>query len=182
MSNPHEDDLPFVSGPHGAATVSTAQTCREVVRDASGRVVQTVERHKQAGGTVQAVTRDASGRITGTAVTRPNTGGGAHTEYRDASGRLAGSAHQRRQFRFVTHPIPRCLGPPLWQRNHQRRLARTCGRHPTRRFRTPDRQQFGERKMRDYRTGSDSAERHETVGTGGSAKSRPRNCQGLPTA
>ena len=64
------------------ASVLTAQTCREVVRDASGRIVQTIERQKQTGGTERAVTRDASGRITGTATTdrtpaavpAPNTG------------------------------------------------------------------------------------------------------------
>ena len=73
------------------ATISPAQTCREVVRDSSGRFVQTVERWTQSGGAVQTTTRDATGRITGTATTRPNAGG-ARTEYRDASGRLAGSA------------------------------------------------------------------------------------------
>ena len=52
--------------------VSPAQTCHEVIRDASGQVVQTIERQKQAGGTERAVIRDASGRIVGTAgVTRP---------------------------------------------------------------------------------------------------------------
>jgi hypothetical protein len=51
------------------ATKLPAQTCREVVRDGSGRVVQTIERQKQAGGAERAVIRDASGRITGTATT-----------------------------------------------------------------------------------------------------------------
>ncbi len=74
---------------------SPAQTCREVVRDASGRIVQTIERQKQAGGTERAVTRDASGRITGTATTRPNAGSNMRTEYRDASGRLTGTASTR---------------------------------------------------------------------------------------
>ncbi len=69
----------------------SAQNCREVVRDSSGRIVQTIERQKQAGGTERAVTRDASGRITGTATTRPNAGGSARTEYRDASGRITGT-------------------------------------------------------------------------------------------
>ncbi len=41
--------------------VSHAQICREVVRDPSGRVVQTIERQKQAGGTERAVIRDGSG-------------------------------------------------------------------------------------------------------------------------
>jgi hypothetical protein len=31
--------------------VAAAQTCREVVRDSSGRIVQTVESRKEAGGT-----------------------------------------------------------------------------------------------------------------------------------
>jgi hypothetical protein len=48
------------------AVVSPAQTCRKVVRDASGRIVQTIDRQKSSGGTVQATTtRDASGRLTG---------------------------------------------------------------------------------------------------------------------
>ena len=45
--------------------MSPAQTCREVVRDASRRIVQTIERQKQTGGSERAVIRDASGRITG---------------------------------------------------------------------------------------------------------------------
>lgn len=72
-----------------------AQTCREVVRDSSGRIVQTIERQKQAGGTERAVIRDASGRITGTTTTRPNAGSSVRTEYRDASGRLTGTASTR---------------------------------------------------------------------------------------
>lgn len=44
---------------------ASAQTCREVVRDSSGRVVQTIERQKQAGGTERAVLRYSSGQITG---------------------------------------------------------------------------------------------------------------------
>ena len=47
------------------ASVLSAQSCRELVRDASGRIVQTIERQKQGGGTERAVTRDASGRIIG---------------------------------------------------------------------------------------------------------------------
>lgn len=43
-------------------TILPAQTCREEVRDASGRIVQTIEHQKQAGGTERAVIRDASGR------------------------------------------------------------------------------------------------------------------------
>ena len=74
-----------------AATL-TAQTCREVVRDASGRIVQTIDRQRSAGGSVQATMRDASGRIIGTATTAPNAGGSAQTNYRDASGRLTGTA------------------------------------------------------------------------------------------
>jgi len=57
------------------ASASQAQTCREVVRDSSGRVFQTIERQKQAGGTERAVIRDASGRITGSN-TGSNTGSG----------------------------------------------------------------------------------------------------------
>jgi YD repeat-containing protein len=49
------------------AAASPAQTCSEVVRDSSGRIVKTIDRQKSAGGSVQATTRDASGRIIGTA-------------------------------------------------------------------------------------------------------------------
>ncbi len=72
--------------------VSPAQTCRELVRDASGRIVQTIDRQTSAGGGVQATTRDASGRIIGTATTHPNAGGRSQTHYRDASGRITGTA------------------------------------------------------------------------------------------
>ena len=82
--------LPIVL-PLALATLLPAETCREVVRDSSGRIVQTIDRQKQSGGTVQSVTRDASGRIIGTAITRPNSGG-ASTQYRDSSSRLTGSA------------------------------------------------------------------------------------------
>ena len=58
------------------STVSPAQTCREVVRDGSGRVVQTIDRQKQAGGTERAVIRDASGRVISTATTQVSAGGG----------------------------------------------------------------------------------------------------------
>ena len=37
------------------ATASPAPTCREVVRDTSSRIVQTVDRYKGAGSTVQAI-------------------------------------------------------------------------------------------------------------------------------
>ncbi|MEI6178235.1 MAG: hypothetical protein WCS43_15180 [Verrucomicrobiota bacterium] len=47
-----------------------AQTCREVIGDGSGRMVQTIDRQKQAGGAVQATTRDANGRIIGTAISQ----------------------------------------------------------------------------------------------------------------
>ncbi|MFN5578590.1 MAG: hypothetical protein ACK49X_03130, partial [Akkermansiaceae bacterium] len=71
------------------ANLSFAQTCREVVRDSSGRLVQTIERHKEAGGTERAVIRDSSGRIIGTATTRTGfgTSGTARTDFRDSSGR-----------------------------------------------------------------------------------------------
>ena len=72
-------------------TASMAHTCREVARDASGRVVQTIERQKQAGGTERAVIRDASGRVAGTATTQAR-GSTTQTQYRDASGRVTGSA------------------------------------------------------------------------------------------
>jgi len=59
------------------ATTSPARTCREVVRDSSGRIFQTIERQKQAGGTAD------SSKVAGTTT---------RTQYRDASGRLPGSS------------------------------------------------------------------------------------------
>ena len=52
------------------ANDSPVQICREVVWYPSGRVVQTIERKKQAGRNERAVICDASGRITGTAITQ----------------------------------------------------------------------------------------------------------------
>jgi hypothetical protein len=77
--------LVFVNG-------STAQSCREVVRDASGRVVQTVDRQKQTGGTERAVIRDASGRLTGSQTTSGNCSGSNTSTQRDASNRLTGTS------------------------------------------------------------------------------------------
>lgn len=87
------------------------------MRDAYGRIVQTIERHKQAGGTERAVTRDASGRITGTATTRPNAGGSARTEYRDASGRITGT-HPAHHGNLVPDHLPRCQWADDRQRRH----------------------------------------------------------------
>lgn len=84
--------LPLILLPFALASVLTAQTCREVVRDATGRVIQTINHQKSAGGNVQMTTRDASGRIIGTATTRTNASGGSNTSYRDASGRMTGTA------------------------------------------------------------------------------------------
>ena len=80
-----------------SALAAQTQICREVVRDGSGRVVQTVERRKEPGGTVQVVSRDAAGRVIGTATTRPTSNGGSSTVCRDASGRLAGTAMTQTQ-------------------------------------------------------------------------------------
>lgn len=60
-----------------AATLP-AQTCREVVPDASGRIVQTIDRQKTTGGSVQANTRTSSESSSAT--------------QRDASGRLTSSS------------------------------------------------------------------------------------------
>jgi hypothetical protein len=57
------------------ATVSPAQTCREVVRDSSGRMMQTIERQKSIGGVERTVTCDASGRVTGTSTSQTSPGG-----------------------------------------------------------------------------------------------------------
>ena len=51
-------------------TVSPARTCRETIRDASGRLVRTIESRKSADGTVHTVIRDAAGRLVSTATTR----------------------------------------------------------------------------------------------------------------
>lgn len=51
------------------AALSPAQTCREVARDASGRMTQTIDRQKQAGGAERAVIRHAPGQIIGSATT-----------------------------------------------------------------------------------------------------------------
>ncbi|MFU8892182.1 MAG: hypothetical protein ACNA8L_01000 [Luteolibacter sp.] len=69
------------------ASFSQAQSCREVIRDATGRIVQTIDR--QANG--RAVMRDASGKIIGTATTQA-TGSISRTTYRDANGRITGTA------------------------------------------------------------------------------------------
>lgn len=74
------------------ASMLHAQTCREVVRDGSGRIVKTIDRQNNAGGSILATTRDASGRIIGTAATQPSAGGSSQTSYRDGSGRITGSA------------------------------------------------------------------------------------------
>ncbi|MGA0854925.1 MAG: hypothetical protein ACO3RK_08965, partial [Luteolibacter sp.] len=62
------------------AGTSLAQTSREVVRDPSGRIVQTIDHRTEAGGTVRSTTRDAMGRVIGTAVTRQSATGTARTE------------------------------------------------------------------------------------------------------
>ncbi len=89
--------------------MSPAQPCREVVRDASGRIVQTIDRQKSMGGTVQATTRDASGRIIGTATTSPNassSGSFTGTQH-DVAGRLIGSSTGSGKCqRIVTTPAP----------------------------------------------------------------------------
>jgi len=72
--------------------LSTAETCREVVRDSSGRVVQTIDHQKSSnGGALRSVIRDASGRTIGTS-TSQTSGTTTRTDYRDASGRMTGSA------------------------------------------------------------------------------------------
>ena len=93
---PVMNPLPCLTTCFFASLVSLgAHTCREVVRDSSGRVVQTIERRTDVGGTVHTVIRDASGRLAGTSITRPDGGGGSRTDYRDANGRHSGSATTR---------------------------------------------------------------------------------------
>ena len=45
-----------------------AQTCREVVRDSSGRIEKTIERRTLSGGNERVVIRNASGQIIGTGI------------------------------------------------------------------------------------------------------------------
>jgi hypothetical protein len=76
-----------------SVTALPGQTCREVQRDAAGRIVSTTEYRSSFSG-VRAVTRDASGRIIGTATARQSFSG-PRTEFRDASGRITGTAVTR---------------------------------------------------------------------------------------
>ncbi|MEO8613783.1 MAG: hypothetical protein ABI600_01470 [Luteolibacter sp.] len=50
--------LPLLAISLTMTSVSPAQTCREVVRDASGRLVQTIEHQNSGGGAVHSTTRD----------------------------------------------------------------------------------------------------------------------------
>ena len=61
------------------ASILPAQTCREVVRDASGHVVQTVEHRKGIGGIAHSIIRDAAGRIIGTSTSQTGSGGTTRT-------------------------------------------------------------------------------------------------------
>ena len=84
--------LPLVTASLILTDLSPAQPCREVVRDSSGRVVQTIYHQKSSGGTVRSVIRDASGRTIGTSTSQTSAGGHTRTTYRDASGRMTGAA------------------------------------------------------------------------------------------
>jgi len=86
--------LPLLAAWLSFAAACPAQTGREVVRDASGRVVQTIERQKGGGNMERAVVRDASGRILGTSTSQTSPGGQTRTTYRDASGRFTGKEGQ----------------------------------------------------------------------------------------
>ena len=78
------------------ALTAPAQPCREVVRDSSGRVVQTIYHQKSSGGTVRSVIRDASGRTIGT------------------------STSQTSRRRPYPDHLPRCLGAHDRSCNHER--------------------------------------------------------------
>jgi len=69
-----------------------SETCREVVRDTSGRVTQNIDHQKSSGGTARSVIRDASGGTIGTSTSQTSSGGHNPTTYRDASGRVTGVA------------------------------------------------------------------------------------------
>ena len=73
------------------SSISLAGSCRKTVRDASGRIVQTIDTHRTDSMT-RSVIRNASGRIVGTSTSQASTGGTAQTSFRDASGRITGSA------------------------------------------------------------------------------------------
>ena len=93
--------------------LASAETCRDVVRDASGRIVQTVESQKNSNGTTKSVTRDASGRIVSTSSGAPSANGKMQTTYRDASGRLI----ETRQDGSKAAPRPAQAQAPPAQRN-----------------------------------------------------------------
>lgn len=88
-------------------TISTfAQTNREVVRDSSGGLVQTIERRIEPNGQITSTTRDAAGRLIQESTTQVSPCGRATTQYRDSGGRLIGTAQsqalgvtQKTQFR-----------------------------------------------------------------------------------
>jgi hypothetical protein len=89
--------------------IVSAQSSRETVRDASGRIVQSIEHRQDQGGRVTSVIRDASGRIIGTTQTSASTSGQTRTQYRDAQARITGTAQshasalqQHTQFRDAT--------------------------------------------------------------------------------
>ena len=69
------------------ASMLPAQTCREVVRDASGWIVLTTDRQKSAGDSVQSTTRDAS-----LAALRP---AGVHRGHSPAANATAQAALQK---------------------------------------------------------------------------------------
>ncbi len=156
--------LPPIVIPFALATLLPAETCWEVVRDSSGRIVQTIDRQKQSGGTVQAVTRDASGRIIGNAITRPSTGGGASTQYRDASGRLTGSAATQTTAGSSRSTYRDASGTTGRQHRHQRQHSRIVHQHPTRRQWPSGRHQHRQREMPECCEGPGSAVERPSLG------------------
>ena len=83
-------------------SVASAETCREVVRDASGRVTQTIDHQKSGNGTVRSVIRDASGRMIGTSTSQTSGTTGSRTDFRDASGRSTGNQTTNGSSGFAT--------------------------------------------------------------------------------
>jgi hypothetical protein len=179
VTSPVKALLPHLAAFLMLASAFPAETCREVVRDSSGRIVQTIDRRKQKGGTVQATTRDASGRIIGTATTRPNSGGGARTEYRDASGRLTGFA--------TTQPASGGSSRTIF-RDASGRLAgsadtrTTSGSTSSTQYRDASGRLTGTRTTHNSRTGSFTGTERDASGrlTGGSSGSG--KCQNTPIA
>jgi hypothetical protein len=126
---------------------SPAQICREVVRDSSGRIVQTIDCQSLSGGAERAVIRDTSGRIIGTATTSNSGGSSTHTQFRDASGRLTGSAVSQGSAGGSSRTAYWDASGSLAGNASTNRNSGIFQRHPTRCLGSPGQQQLGQREV-----------------------------------